>query len=945
VLPRAGGPACSPDAPHGQDGDGSGDRAQQPGGGRQPRPGGWGDAPRIGNVGHCALLRLWLVVNIMVSPFDRAGRLAGVVFVADDLGAWLVAVLADAGRRRLTQFMLGSDQDRALRQAGAAAVLLTGQEMCPESGERAEQLAMVISQVFSPPVPDAPLAGQATTLLESLQAGISAQLNVLDDASLTGTGQSSADLLGISAETLSQTLTSRLVQEILVRGSRTGPLAPLASQLNHDRAYLQGQRLEGGLGQLTDGVLQALAKLERYRQNEIAGHPVSLAPRPPFLVGREDLLAELDARLAAPAGQGPRIAALCGLGGIGKTSVAVEYAHRNLGHAAVVWQFAAEDPAVLAAGFGELAAQLGAGEQGDLRDPVATVHAVLAGLATGWLLIFDNAPDMAAVRAFLPPAGHGQVLITSQNPNWPGQGLDVPVLGTDVAAAFLSDRTGDRDPKSAAALAGELSGLPLALEQAAAYAHATGDSIAGYLALFRQRRPDMLSRGEPTGYRKTVATTWGLAFEVLQQASPGAVGLLRLAAFCAPQAIPLRLLLQSRPGLADQLGRQVAPALMPLVEDALAFRDAIAALRRYSLVTVAKDHLISVHRLVQAVTIDQMPAGLAAEWRHASEVVIAGALAADPKLPGNWPGFSALLPHAQTAVSPHSPGLARVAEYLGRSGSYSAARDLYHKVADAQVSELGAADPETLTTRNGLARWTGQTGDKAGARDMLIELLPVETSVLGPEHPQTLETRSSVARWTGEAGDSAAARDLFAGLLDDEERVLGPEDPETLDTRSALARWTGTAGDPAAARDLFAAALPAEELVLGREHPQTLDTRTCIAQWTGRAGDPASARDMFADLLPVIEQVLGSEHPRALAYRHSFAYWTGQAGDPATARDIFAELLAVDERVLGAEHRQTLATKASLARAARQARRKLPIERDPALSSVLKRRYPDATAS
>ena len=134
-------------------------------------------------------------------------------------------------------------------------------------------------------------------------------------------------------------------------------------------------------------------------------------------------------------------------------------------------------------------------------------------------------------------------------------------------------------------LAGELGGLPLALEQAAAYIQASGDSLAGYLASFRQRRPDLLARGEPTGYPETVATTWALAFEDLQQAAPGAAGLLRLLAFCAPEAIPLRLLLQPRPGLAEQLGAEVAPVLVPLLEDELAAGDAIAALRRYSLVT------------------------------------------------------------------------------------------------------------------------------------------------------------------------------------------------------------------------------------------------------------------------------------------------------------------------------------------------------------------------
>ena len=174
-----------------------------------------------------------------------------------------------------------------------------------------------------------------------------------------------------------------------------------------------------------------------------------------------------------------------------------------------------------------------------------------------------------------------------------------------------------------------LGGLPLALEQAAAYIQAIGGTLAGYLALFRQRRAELLARGEPTGYDKTVASTWALAFDRLQQTAPGAVGLLRLLAFCAPEAIPLRLLLQPRPGLAGQLGDEVAPVLVPLLEDPLAAGDAIAALRRYSLVTPAADGSVSVHRLVQAVTADQMPAELAREWQQAAAALIEAAIPGD----------------------------------------------------------------------------------------------------------------------------------------------------------------------------------------------------------------------------------------------------------------------------------------------------------------------------
>ena len=202
------------------------------------------------------------------------------------------------------------------------------------------------------------------------------------------------------------------------------------------------------------------------------------------------------------------------------------------------------------------------------------------------------------MERFLPSAGPGRVLITSRNANWPpGQVLDVPVLGTEVAAGFLVRRTGDPDEQAATELAKELGGLPLALEQAAAYIQASGGSLAGYLGSFRRRRTDLLARGEPTGYPETVATTWRLAFEHLQQSAPGAVGLLRLLAFCAPEPVPLGLLLRPRPGLTKGLQRKVAKVVKPLLEDPLAATDAIAALSRYSLARPEGDGAVSVHRL------------------------------------------------------------------------------------------------------------------------------------------------------------------------------------------------------------------------------------------------------------------------------------------------------------------------------------------------------------
>jgi hypothetical protein len=222
------------------------------------------------------------------------------VFAADDLAAWLVGLLADAGRKKLTSLILGDDQERALRSAATAAVKRTSDELRPGDEQRAEQLAMVISEVFNMPGSAAPLAGD-TTVLEALRAGIAGQLAVLDDASLTGTGRSSADLLEVPAGLVAAKLTNHLLQEIIIRGAGGGPLFPLASQLNDDVTHLQGQRIETALGQLSSEVRQALARLDTtYAVATASGAMAQLSAATTETTGRDDEMAALTASRSKP---------------------------------------------------------------------------------------------------------------------------------------------------------------------------------------------------------------------------------------------------------------------------------------------------------------------------------------------------------------------------------------------------------------------------------------------------------------------------------------------------------------------------------------------------------------------------------------------------------------------------------------------------------------------
>jgi hypothetical protein len=299
-------------------------------------------------------------------------------------------------------------------------------------------------------------------------------------------------------------------------------------------------------------------------------------------------------------------------------------------------------------------------------------------------------------------------------------------------------------------VAAELGGLPLALEQAAAYVQATGTSLAGYLRLFRDRQAELLARGEAAGHPADVAATLGVAVSRIEARTPAAAGLLRLLACLAPDPIPLDLLLASKQAAGLLEGK--AAAVEPLLGDRVAAGDAVTALRRYSLITPAGNGVVLVHRLVQAITRSQLTAQAAIHWEQAARALVEAAIPVEPALPTMWPACAVLLPHVRAALDLSSDGMSRIAQYLGWSGSYPAARDLYQLIVGVLIDSdtYGPEHPSTLTARHELASWTGMAGNVTEARTQSAALLPTAERVLGAEHPDTLTTRRNLASAAGE---------------------------------------------------------------------------------------------------------------------------------------------------------------------------------------------------
>ncbi|WP_170223624.1 tetratricopeptide repeat protein, partial [Nonomuraea turkmeniaca] len=188
------------------------------------------------------------------------------------------------------------------------------------------------------------------------------------------------------------------------------------------------------------------------------------------------------------------------------------------------------------------------------------------------------------------------------------------------------------------------------------------------------------------------------------------------------------------------------------------------------------EDLISVHRLIQAVTLNRLAPDQRDHVRAIAADLLLAALPRDPDTIGTWPAYRALLPHARNVLPPHSPGLHLLVDYLGASGDYTTAVQLQQHIHCHAMATLGAEHPATLSTRRNLAYWTGWAGDAAAARDQLAALPPICERVLGAEHT-TLIVRHNLAHHTGAGRGRGHRRDQLAALLPVRERVLGAEHP------------------------------------------------------------------------------------------------------------------------------------------------------------------------
>jgi TIR domain/Tetratricopeptide repeat len=612
--------------------------------------------------------------------------------------------------------------------------------------------------------------------------------------------------------------------------------------------------------------------------------------RNPAFTGRSDELAQLSSGFSARATV--TVQSLHGMGGIGKTQLAIEYAHARAIDYTVAWWIQSEEPALLPDQFARLATDL---DHPPVASDVDTVKAALhagLGAADAWLLVFDNAETPTAVSDWLPtrprlPGKPGHALVTTRRAGFGklGRQVDLDVLDLEDCITLLRTRVPDIDDVIAGEIAEELGRLPLAIDQAAGYLTSTGTPAAEYLALFRERTHDMIAEGENAGREDggtdggggrevTVATLWSLSLDRLTRDRPEAVELLDLCAYLAPVAIPL--------GLFTDHPDLLPGALAAAVRDKVLFNRVIAAIVGYSLAKRTPEGL-HLHRLVQAAIRARYTSRFAGhlndERSRTLEQTVARLLAAvrlgAPNDQSSWQMWAQIVPHLMSA-----PALANIDEdealrrrlddagwYLFWRGDAAARRQLYEDSYRRRMLSLGPDHHDTLASAGGLAFAMNELGDHERALELQQEIYDRCRRVLGPDDRETLFAANGLAIFLNDSGEPERARELHEETLQRRLRLF-PDDPDWLYSANRLAGVLREQGDIARAHDLFEETYEKCRRILGPDNIETLNVAgRGLAQVLDDLGEHDRARGLRYDIYNRCSRVFGSNHPVTVQLR------------------------------------------------------------------------------
>jgi tetratricopeptide (TPR) repeat protein len=703
----------------------------------------------------------------------------------------------------------------------------------------------------------------------------------------------------------------------------------------------------------------------------VPGKNVNFTGRDPVLRAlRQRLLRNKQAALL----QDSAPVALHGWGGIGKTQMAMEYAHRFRNAYDVIWWISCDPAAFIDIAIADLAKELGIGPSGSVPE---TNRAVLAALSRGepysrWLLIFDNAAGYDQLRPFLPRGG-GEVLITSREAVWPAdlRAVRVGVFRREESIDHLLRRVGGSlSQHDAARIAQALDDLPIAVSIAGAYLEQTGMPAEQYLQKLEEQGPSALSEGEIVSL--PIETTWDLLLEQLHARSKGASRLLQLCSVMAPDvALPL---------IYSDVMAGVLKPYDPAVADRHSRGALVQTLNRLALIKLDRaGDQISVHRLLQHVIRQRMTQEEQDAARHQVHLLLAGSRPdQDADSPDSWPRFRMLWPHLEISGAANCPdesvrtlmidrvrylwsrGAQRQGELLGRQvvaawndllptlddegkrrtlhqqilhlrfnlanilrdqGRFADARRLDQQVLQAQQILLGPSHPHTLMTANGLAADLRALGLYRESLDLDRETHRRWVDAFGEDHTRSLNALNNLAASHRLLGDFRAARRYDQQVYERQRAIPGNDQhPITLRAAGNLGRDLREAGEYRASVNLLRGVAQDSARVFGADSRFALNASTNLAVSLRSAGFAEEAAALLQTAYERLTDTAGPDSPDTLACRLSWSLNLLSTGDTSRASTELIHVSEAYEQSLGTLHPHTLVCVMNMSAVARAER-------------------------
>ncbi|SED02988.1 FxSxx-COOH system tetratricopeptide repeat protein [Streptomyces sp. KS_5] len=618
--------------------------------------------------------------------------------------------------------------------------------------------------------------------------------------------------------------------------------------------------------------------------------------RNPHFTGRDEIIEKVRRGLLGERRAAVRV--LHGPGGVGKTQMALEYAHRFAGQYDLVWWVDAEQPEQVPARYAELAARVDVAKP----DAGAEINAryALEYLRTSdrWLIVLDNAEDPRQLRTWLPE-GSGHVLITARDPAWSKvvPGLALGVFSREESLGYLNRQLPTLSSGTADALADALGDLPLALAQAAG-ALGEGTPPDHYLQLLRTNTAELLNDGAVYGYPVSVAATVTIAAERLDAGRPEAAALLRLAAFLGPEPIPTKWLVEARGALTSVPGDP---------NDFRWPRNALQPLAQYGLAVVGPD-AFQVHRLTQAVV------------RHASAEQAGGpvqdvaALLAtldpgDPELPETWPEWASLTQHLTATLdaiigrAELRPKLLKAAIYLVRNAQPDASHHLAETLHRTWRASLGEDDPDTLRAAQLVAVALNDMQRYEESLPLIEDLLERRRRVLGEEHPDTLSSTHDLGVILGGLGREAEAYTILRDVVARREEALGENHIDALRSVANYGYSLMQVERLDEAHQVLTDALARYRRALNEDHPAALDASSYLGLVLSHLGRNVEALHVHSEVLTRRRQLLGDRHEDTILSATNLARALIDTGQYARAEPLLRSTRTRARESLGTDHR------------------------------------------